>query len=162
MRMGAPSSSSAAFPGGIYDNLKTAVDAILRDRDRRFNRRCLRYARITWWSRSRARRRRGWKKGREPGGQCPGVAVSPAAEVRDPGRAQCLAQGEVRRDSAEPRTPRAAAAVWEVFQGERGSLLVLPAPFDGYREEHCRVSATSLIRFDHNRYSVNARAVGQW
>jgi hypothetical protein len=36
-----------------------------------------------------------------------------------------------------------------------------PPPFDGYAERACRVSATSLVRFDRNRYSVECRYVGR-
>ena len=37
----------------------------------------------------------------------------------------------------------------------------MPLPFNGYTEKNCRVSATCLVSFDHNRYSVDCRHVGE-
>ena len=52
--------------------------------------------------------------------------------------------------------------MWEVFEEERPSLQALPPRgFDGYRRDSLRASPTSLIRFDRNRYSVEARAAGR-
>jgi len=48
-----------------------------------------------------------------------------------------------------------------VFQDERTSLMELRGPFDGFVEKAVRVSTTCLIMADHNRYSVDARAVGR-
>ncbi len=35
------------------------------------------------------------------------------------------------------------------------------APFDGFKEAPVRVSTTSLVSYDNNRYSVDASAVGR-
>ena len=51
--------------------------------------------------------------------------------------------------------------IWEVFQGERASLMELRGPFDGFVEKAVRASTTCLIMADHNRYSVDARAAGR-
>jgi hypothetical protein len=48
--------------------------------------------------------------------------------------------------------------VWEVFEAERQSLIAYRGPFDGFREVEFAVSKSSLVRFDHNRYSVAVRA----
>jgi len=37
----------------------------------------------------------------------------------------------------------------------------LPPHFDGYAERPARVSPSSLVSFDHNRYSVDCRQVGK-
>ena len=64
--------------------------------------------------------------------------------------------------TSPPRPEQKSRTVWEVFEEERPSLQALPPrPFDGYRCDSLRVSATSLIRFDRNRYSVEARAAGR-
>lgn len=44
--------------------------------------------------------------------------------------------------------------VAEVLQDERLQLMPMPKPFDGYVEQPVRVSSTSLIHFQRNRYSV--------
>ena len=44
--------------------------------------------------------------------------------------------------------------VADVLQDERTRLMRLPKPFDGYVEQPARVTATSLIHFQRNRYSV--------
>ena len=48
-----------------------------------------------------------------------------------------------------------------VFDQERHHLPTVPTLFDAYLEHQLRVSPLSLISFDRNRYSVNARAVGK-
>lgn len=42
----------------------------------------------------------------------------------------------------------------DVWQQERGHLMALPKPFDGYVEQPSRVTTTALIHFQRNRYSV--------
>jgi hypothetical protein len=49
----------------------------------------------------------------------------------------------------------------EVFEEERGSLVPYGGPFDGFHAVPASVSKTCLVRFDTNRYSVDARAVGR-
>ncbi len=57
-----------------------------------------------------------------------------------------------RRASAHPE--QRDKTVWEVFEAERASLIAYRGPFDGFREIEVAVSKSSLVRFDHNRYSV--------
>lgn len=51
--------------------------------------------------------------------------------------------------------------IWEVFEDERASLVPYVGPFDGFHGVPASVSKTCLVRFDKNRYSVDARAVGR-
>jgi hypothetical protein len=51
--------------------------------------------------------------------------------------------------------------VWEVFEAERPSLVPYPGRFDGFHAVPASVSKTCLVRFDNNRYSVAASAVGR-
>lgn len=44
--------------------------------------------------------------------------------------------------------------VADVWQDERARLMACPKPFDGYVEQPLRVTATALIHFQRNRYSV--------
>ncbi len=67
--------------------------------------------------------------------------------------ARCLAQA---RESTHPE--QSDKTVWEVFEAERASLIDYCGPFDGFREIEVAVSKSSLVRFDHNRYSVAVKA----
>jgi hypothetical protein len=60
-------------------------------------------------------------------------------------------------ESAHPEWP--ALTVAEVWQDEQARLMPCPKPFDGYVEHQVRVSATGLIHFQRNRYSVPTRHV---
>ena len=51
--------------------------------------------------------------------------------------------------------------IWEMFEEERPSLVPYVGPFDGFHAVPASVSKTCLVRFDKNRYSVDARAVGR-
>ncbi len=48
-----------------------------------------------------------------------------------------------------------------MFEGERPGLVPYVGPFDGFHAVPASVSKTCLVRFDNNRYSVDARAVGR-
>ena len=51
--------------------------------------------------------------------------------------------------------------IWQVFEALRSSLVPYPGRFDGFNAETASVSRTCLVRFDNNRYSVAASAVGR-
>ena len=51
--------------------------------------------------------------------------------------------------------------IWEVFEAERPGLVPYVGPFDGFHAVPASVSKTCLVRFDNNRYSVDAKAVGR-
>lgn len=51
--------------------------------------------------------------------------------------------------------------VWEMFEEERPSLVPYRGRFDGFHAVPASVSKTCLVRFDNNRYSVAASAVGR-
>ena len=52
-------------------------------------------------------------------------------------------------------------AIWEVFEEERPKLVPLRGRFDGFHSVSASVSKTCLVRFDNNKYSVGASAVGR-
>jgi hypothetical protein len=69
---------------------------------------------------------------------------------------RCIAYAKANRHPDIPdRT------IWEVFEEERSSLVPYVGPFDGFHAVPASVSKTCLVRFDKNRYSVDARAVGR-
>jgi hypothetical protein len=51
--------------------------------------------------------------------------------------------------------------IWQVFEAERAKLVPISSRFDGFRATQVSVSKTCLVRFDSNKYSVAARAVGR-
>jgi hypothetical protein len=51
--------------------------------------------------------------------------------------------------------------IWQVFEAERPSLVPYAGPFDGFHAVPASVSKTCLVRFDNNRYSVAASAIGR-
>jgi len=69
---------------------------------------------------------------------------------------QCIAHAKAHRHpELRDRT------VWEVFEAERPSLVAYAGRFDGFHAVPASVSRTCLVRFDNNRYSVAAQAVGR-
>jgi len=51
--------------------------------------------------------------------------------------------------------------IWAMFEAERSSLVPYAGRFDGFHAVPASVSKTCLVRFDNNRYSVAASAVGR-
>jgi hypothetical protein len=65
------------------------------------------------------------------------------------------------RAKAQPHPEFRTKTVWQVFEEERPSLVPYAGHFDGFHATPASVSKTCLVRFDHNRYSVTASAVGR-
>ncbi len=63
------------------------------------------------------------------------------------------------KQQAHPEFPE--RTIFEVFESERDKLIAYPGAFDGYRSTTASVSKTCLVRFDNNKYSVHAKAVGR-
>jgi len=51
--------------------------------------------------------------------------------------------------------------IWSVFEDERPALVPYAGRFEGFQAVTASVSKTCLVRFDNNRYSVSAHAVGR-
>jgi len=62
---------------------------------------------------------------------------------------------------ANPHPEFRDKTIWEVFEAERPRLVPYTGPFDGFHAVAASVSKTCLVRFDRNRYSVDAHAVGR-
>jgi len=69
---------------------------------------------------------------------------------------RCVAWAKAHR---HPETPE--RTIWEIFEEERPSLVPYRGPFDGFNAVPVSVSKTCLVRFDSNKYSVEASAVGR-
>ena len=72
-----------------------------------------------------------------------------------------LADKCVAYAKAHPHPERPEQTVWEVFEEERPKLIAYRGRFDGFHALPASVSKTCLVRFDNNKYSVSASAVGR-
>ncbi len=73
-----------------------------------------------------------------------------------------MAPRSVRRlRQGHPHPENKEITVWQAFEAERPSLVPYVSAFDGFHAVPVSVSKTCLIRFDNNRYSVMASAVGR-
>jgi hypothetical protein len=69
---------------------------------------------------------------------------------------KCVAYAKAHRHPEEGEK-----TIWEVFEAERPHLVPYMRPFDGFHSAPASVSKTCTVRFDHNKYSVLATAVGR-
>jgi len=69
---------------------------------------------------------------------------------------KCVAYAKVHR---HPELTE--QTIWEVFEAERPKLVRYTGRFDGFHSVPAAVSKTCLVRFDSNKYSVAANAVGR-
>jgi transposase len=142
---------------GIYDNMKTAVEAIFVGKARQYNRRFLQMCSHHLVEPVACTPAAGWEKGQVENqvGNLrdqffrPKPRVSSLIELNAWLEDQCVAYAKRHKHPEfKDRT------IWEMFQEERTSLMELRGPFDGFVEKAVRATTTCLIVADHNRYSV--------
>lgn len=149
---------------GIYDNLKTVVHKVLVGKDRTFNRRFAQFASHHLFEPVACTPGAGWEKGQVENQVgtlrrrvfTPRLAFDDYAQLNRHLEAQCIALAKTL-----PHPECKGQTVWEVFQQEREHLVAVSTPFDAYQESPARVTATALVSFDRNRYSVFASEVGK-
>lgn len=149
---------------GIYDNMKTAVESVFVGKARTFNRRFEQMMSHYLVEPVACTPGAGWEKGQvesQVGTMrdrlfTPRLRAGSFAEMNAWLLERCVAYA---RDKAHPEDK--GRTIFEVFEAERAHLIGYRTPFDGYRTQVATVSKTCLVRFDHNRYSVQARAVGR-
>ena len=150
---------------GIYDNLKTVVIKVLMGKDRVFNRRFQNLASHYLFEPVACTPAAGWEKGQVENqvGVVRNRFFVKRRRFADLEELNEWLEAECRNHAATARHPeRKDRTVDDVFAEEKSHLLSLPvSPFDGYQESVAGVSSQLLIRFDRNRYSVNAVAVGK-
>ncbi len=144
---------------GIYDNMRTAVDKVGKGKERSVNARFESMTGHYLFEAEFCNRAAGWEKGRvEKNVQDRRRHIwREAAERRWASLAELNAWlVQACQDSwSELRHPDwPELTVADVLQDERIRLMPLPKPFDGYVEQPARVTATSLVHFQRNRYSV--------
>ena len=69
---------------------------------------------------------------------------------------KCVAYAKAHRHPEE-----ADKTIWEMFEAERSHLVPYVGRFDGFHSVPASVSKTCTVRFDNNKYSVLATAVGR-
>jgi len=149
---------------GIYDNMKTAVEAILVGRERTYNRRFLQMCSHYLVDPVACTPASGWEKGQVENQVglvrerffSPRLRVANFEELNALLLDRCVAYA---RAHAHPELRD--RTVWEVFEAERPVLVRYTGRFDGFHAVTAAVSKTCLVRFDGNKYSVSASAVGR-
>lgn len=149
---------------GIYDNMKTVVDAVFVGKERAYNRRFLQLCSHYLVEPVACTPAAGWEKGQVENQVglvrerffTPRLRVQSYEDLNAWLLDHCIAYAKAHRHPERP-----AQTIWEVFEAERPHLVPYAGPFDGFHALPAAVSKTCLVRFDNNRYSVAARAVGR-
>ncbi len=149
---------------GIYDNMKTAVDAVFVGKERRFNRRFLQLMSHHLVEPIACTPASGWEKGQVENQVkvlrravfTPRLKFASYAELNAYLLDRCITYA---RTHAHPEQKE--RSVFEMFEEERVSLVRYAGTFDGFRTVTAGVSKTCLVNFDKNKYSVAAKAVGR-
>jgi hypothetical protein len=149
---------------GIYDNMKTAVEAVFIGKDRQFNRRFLRMCGHYLVEPTACTPASGWEKGQVENQVgvvrerffTPRLRVASYEELNAWLLDRCVAYAK-----AHKHPELADYTIWQAFEAERPQLVQITGPFDGFHATQASVSKTCLVRFDNNKYSVASRAVGR-
>ena len=149
---------------GIYDNMKTAVERIFVGKERAYNRRFLQMCGHYLIDPVACTPASGWEKGQVENQVglvrerffTPRLRVKSYDELNAWLLDRCIAYAKAHRHPEfKDRT------IFEVFEEERPRLVPYAGRFDGFHALPASVSKTCLVRFDNNRYSVAANAVGR-
>ena len=149
---------------GIYDNMKTAVETIFVGRERAYNRRFLQMCSHYLVDPVACTPASGWEKGQVENqvGLVRERFFTPRVRVKSYDELNALLlDGAIAYAKAHPHPEERERTVWERFEAERAALVPYAGRFDGFHAVTASVSATCLVRFDNNRYSVMASAIGR-
>ena len=149
---------------GIYDNMKTAVEAIFVGKDRLYNRRFLRMCSHYLIEPTACTPASGWEKGQVENQVglvrerffTPILRVKSLEELNGLLLDKCVAYAR-----AHKHPEMTDQTIWRMFEAERSCLVPVSGRFDGFHAAMASVSKTCLVRFDNVRYSVASRAVGR-
>ena len=149
---------------GIYDNMKTAVETIFVGRERAYNRRFAQMCGHYLVEPVACTPASGWEKGQVENQVglvrerffTPRLRFKTYDELNAWLLDACIAYAKAHRHPEHrDRT------VWQAFEAERPSLVPYAGRFDGFHAVPASVSKTCLVRFDNNKYSVAASAIGR-
>ncbi|WP_024352461.1 IS21 family transposase, partial [Aurantimonas coralicida] len=149
---------------GIYDNMKTAVETIFVGRERAYNRRFLQMCGHYLVEPVACTPASGWEKGQVENqvGLVRERFFAPRLRVKSYEELNAWVLDRTIAFAKAHRHPEFRdKTVWEVFEAERPKLVSYRGRFDGFHAVPASVSKTCLVRFDNNRYSVAASAVGR-
>ena len=149
---------------GIYDNMKTAVDAVFVGRARTYNRRFLQMCSHHLVEPTACTPASGWEKGQVENqvGTMRDVLFRPRPRVKTLEELNVWLEDQCRAYAQRTRHPQFRdRTIWEVFEEERFALAPFVGPFAGFSEKPMRATTTCLITHDRNKYSVDARAAGR-
>ena len=149
---------------GIYDNMKTAVETVFVGKARLYNRRFLQMCSHYLVEPVACTPASGWEKGQVENQVglvrerffTPRLRFKSYDELNAWLTDKCIAFAK-----AHPHPEFAEKTVWEVFEAERSKLVRYVGRFDGFHAVPASVSKTCLVRFDNNKYSVSASAIGR-
>jgi transposase len=149
---------------GIYDNMKTAVEAIFVGKARLYNRRFLQMCSHYLVEPVACTPASGWEKGQVENQVglvrerffTPRLRFKTYDELNAWLLDKCIAHAKAHR-----HPELTDQTIWEVFEAERPKLVPYAGRFDGFHAVQASVSKTCLVRFDNNKYSVAASAVGR-
>src|SRR5690349_21445087 len=149
---------------GLYDNMKTAVETVFVGKDRLYNRRFLQMCSHYLVEPAACTPASGWEKGQVENQVgmvrerffSPRLRVTSYDELNAWLLDKCVAHARAHRHPDQREQ-----TVWQVFEAERPSLVRYAGRFDGFHAVPASVSKTCLVRFDNNKYSVQASAVGR-
>ena len=149
---------------GIYDNMKTAVETIFVGRERAYNRRFLQMCSHYLVEPAACTPASGWEKGQVENqvGLVRERLFTPRIRVKSYDELNALLlDGVIAYAKAHPHPEERERSVWERFEAERAALVPYAGRFDGFHAVPAAVSSTCLVRFDNNKYSVAASAIGR-
>ena len=149
---------------GIYDNMKTAVDAIFVGKERLFNRRFLQMMSHYLVEPTPCTPGAAWEKGQIENQVknlrkdlfVPRPRYKSFEDLNAWLMDQCVAHSK-----KQPHPEFPDKTIFEVFEREREQLIEYRGPFDAYRSTQVSVSKLCLVRFDNNKYSVMSTVVGR-
>ncbi len=149
---------------GIYDNMKTAVETIFVGKGRLYNRRFLQMCSHYLIDPVACTPASGWEKGQVENQVglvrerffTPRLRFKSLDELNAWLLDKCIAYAK-----AHQHPEFTDQTVWQVFEAERPQLVPYAGRFDGFHAVPASVSKTCLVRFDNNKYSVAAGAVGR-
>jgi transposase len=149
---------------GFYDNMKTAVETVFVGRDRLYNRRFLQMCGHYLVEPTACTPAAGLEKGQVENQVglvrerffTPRLRFKSYEELNAWLLDRCVAYAK-----AHKHPELADQTVWSAFEAERPSLVPYAGRFDGFHALPASVSKTCLVRFDTNKYSVTAKAVGR-
>jgi transposase len=145
---------------GIYDNMKTAVDAVFMGKERSFNRRFLIMTDHYMVEPTACSPASGWEKGQVENqvNTIRGRFFQPRLRFSTFEELNGWLEAECRRWAHLHRHPdRTEITVEQAWNEEKPVLQTMLAPFDGFHETEHAVTGTCLINFDRNKYSVEAK-----